>query len=107
MFLDFSLISGKNMYRNYILCNHSNHDSIIQDILIFIHSMCGYFVKEIYSSVEVLRRIKGVGMSKDFLMCPKISHSHIGPKQNKRKRHRNPYLHADNTNDYVSPHKKK
>ena len=46
MLLYFSLISGENMYGNNILCNHSNHDSIIQDILIFIHSMCGYFLKK-------------------------------------------------------------
>ena len=32
-------------------------------------------------------------MCKDFVMCPK-----------QKKRHRNPYLHADDTNDYVSPH---
>ena len=38
----------------YVIIVIMNHDSIIQDILIFIHSMCGYFVKEIYSSVEVL-----------------------------------------------------
>lgn len=69
MFLDFSLISSENMYGNYILCNHSNHDSIIQDILIFIHSMCGYFVKEIYSSVEVLKRIKGVCVCVRTLSC--------------------------------------